>query len=177
MQQEHQFDEVVCIILHHRSHASMTVNEEMLLTAWNVGGYVSRKLKTEEWGSKVVTQLSEYIRSRHPDLKGYSRRSLYNMVMFYDEYSSASFSSLVAQYLSKQFVQAMPAQISNEDKAVKGEPVFEENGIVQSVPAQLPKILTLTTLTNHIEILCRCKTLEERLLIFLGYQRSTAKRN
>ena len=78
--QEHQFGEVVDIILQHRSRASKAVNEEMLLTAWSVGAYVSRKLKSEEWGSKVVTQLSEYIRSHRPDLKGYSRSSIYNML-------------------------------------------------------------------------------------------------
>ena len=50
--------------------------------------YVSDKLKNEEWGSKVVSQLSEYIRSKRPDIKGFSKRNIYNMVMFYDEYSS-----------------------------------------------------------------------------------------
>lgn len=56
------FTEVVDIIVRHRSKASRAVNEQSLLCAWNVGGYVSKKLKSEEWGSKVVTQLSEYIR-------------------------------------------------------------------------------------------------------------------
>ena len=31
----------------------------------------------------------------------------------------------------------------------------------------MPSILTLTTLTNHIEILCRCKSVEERLFYIL----------
>lgn len=53
-----QFSEVVNIILSHRNRASRAVNHELLLTAWHVGGYVSAKLKNEEWGSKVVTQLS-----------------------------------------------------------------------------------------------------------------------
>ena len=59
--EEQQFREVVDIILQHKSRASKAVNKELLLTAWHVGGYVSGKLKSEEWGSKVVTQLSEYI--------------------------------------------------------------------------------------------------------------------
>lgn len=59
---EQQFGEVIDIILQHKSRASKAVNEELLRTAWHVGGYVSAKLKSEEWGSKVVTQLSEYIR-------------------------------------------------------------------------------------------------------------------
>ena len=109
--QEHQFGEVVDIILQHRSRASRAVNEEMLLTAWNVGSYVSGKLKSEEWGSKVVTQLSEYIRSHRPDLKGYSRSSIYNMVMFYDEYSSEAFRNTVQQFFSNGIVQPKTAQL------------------------------------------------------------------
>lgn len=118
LSQEQQFDEVINIILQHQGRASRAVNEEMLLMAWNVGGYVSNKLKTEEWGSKVVTQLSEYIRTKQPKLKGYSRRSVYNMVQFYEEYSSESFLSIASQYLSKEFVQPKIAQI-NEKAIVK----------------------------------------------------------
>ena len=81
--QERDFTEVVDIIVQHRSKASRAVNEQSLLCAWYVGGYVSMKLKSEEWGSKVVAQLSEYIRSNRPDIKGFSKRNIYNMVMFY----------------------------------------------------------------------------------------------
>ena len=73
---EQQFGEIIDIILQHKSNASRAVNEELLLTAWYVGGYVSTKLKSKEWGSKVVSQLSEYIRSQHPDIKGYSKRNI-----------------------------------------------------------------------------------------------------
>lgn len=98
--QEQQFNEILSIILQHRSRASKAVNEEILHTAWEIGSYVSRKLKSEEWGSKVVSQLSEYIRSQRPDVKGYSRRNIYNMTMFYEEYSSEAFLSMVNSYLS-----------------------------------------------------------------------------
>lgn len=165
--QEQQFDEVVNIILQHQSHASRIVNEQILLTAWHVGGYVSSKLKSEEWGSKVVAQLSEYIRSKRPDLKGYGKRNIYNMVMFYNEYSSEAFTSMVGKYLTSQFVQALTAQIENEALEAINTPVINKTVIVQAVPAQLPKVLTLTTFTNHIEILCRCNALEERLFYIL----------
>lgn len=56
---ERQFDEVIGIILQHKSRAARMVNEELLLTAWHVGKYVSDKLKSEVWGSKVVTLLSD----------------------------------------------------------------------------------------------------------------------
>lgn len=168
---EQQFGEVVDIILQHKSRASRAVNEELLLTAWHVGGYVSAKLKSEEWGSKVVSQLSEYIRSKRPDIKGYGRSSIYNMVLFYDEYSSETFTSTVERYLNSEFVQPRIGQIETS--------VFlssqEANAIVQATSAQfvqplagqMPKILELTTFTNHTEILCRCKSSEERLFYIL----------
>lgn len=46
--QEAQFAEVIDIIQQHKSNASQVVNNELLLTAWYVGKYVSEKLKTEE---------------------------------------------------------------------------------------------------------------------------------
>lgn len=150
---EQQFGEVIEIILQHKSRATLAVNEELLLMAWHVGGYVSAKLKSEEWGTKVVTQLSEYIRKQRPDLKGYSRSSIYNMVMFYEEYSSEAFYTTVKKYLNSEFVQPKTGQM--------------ETVIVQPRIGQMPKVLEMTTLTNHIEILCRCKSNEERMFYIL----------
>ena len=164
--QEHQFGEVVDIILQHRSRASRAVNEEMLLTAWNVGSYVSGKLKSEEWGSKVVTQLSEYIRSHRPDLKGYSRSSIYNMVMFYDEYSSEAFRNTVQQFFSNRIVQTESAQLMTSDEE-----------FVQTASGQIFNLLKMTSLSNHFEILCRCRSQEERLFYILySYKEKLAYR-
>jgi predicted nuclease of restriction endonuclease-like (RecB) superfamily len=93
------------------------------------------------------------------------------MVMFYEEYSSETFASTVEKYLNSEFVQSLPAQITTTSIT----PSTGANVIVQSLPAQLvqhkngpmPKILGLTTFTNHIEILCRCKSNEERLFYIL----------
>lgn len=168
---EQQFGEVIDIILQHKSRASRAVNEELLLTAWNVGGYVSAKLKSEEWGSKVVSQLSEYIRSQRPDIKGYSRSSIYNMVLFYDEYSSEAFSITVEKYLNTEFVQPVPAQLEMPSifSSQKATAIVQTASaqIVQMPFGQMPKILELTTLSNHIEILCRCKNNEERMFYIL----------
>ncbi|MCE8800483.1 YhcG family protein [Bacteroides fragilis] len=166
---EQQFGEVINIILQHKGRASRAVNNELLLTAWHVGGYVSAKLKSEEWGSKVVTQLSEYIRSQRPDIKGYSRRSIYNMVMFYDEYSSETFNATVEKYLNSEFVQPRTAQIETSQPTQEATVIVqpETAQIIQLPSIQMPKILELTTLTNHVEILSRCKSTEERMFYIL----------
>lgn len=166
---EQQFGEVIDIILQHKGRASRAVNNELLYTAWHVGGYVSAKLKSEEWGSKVVTQLSEYIRSQRPDIKGYSRRSIYNMVMFYDEYSSETFSVTVEKYLNSEFVQPGTARIQANQPTQETAVIVQTASaqLVQPTSGQMPQILELTTLSNHIEILCRCKSTEERMFYIL----------
>ena len=166
-----QFDEIVEIILSHRSRASQAVNNELLLTAWHVGSYVSAKLKSEEWGSKVVSQLSEYIRAKRPELKGYSRRSIYNMMMFYDEYSSVEFYNTVMRFLNSEFVLPKTGQLqSGETSQIHGKDLIVQTESAQFVPVpsgQLPKILELTTLSNHLEILSRCRSQEERMFYIL----------
>ena len=166
---EQQFGEVIDIILQHKSRASRAVNNELLFTAWHVGSYVSAKLKSEEWGSKVVTQLSEYIRSQRPDIKGYSRRSIYNMVMFYDEYSSETFNATVEKYLNSEFVQPRTARIQANQPTQETAVIVQTASaqLVQPTSGQMPQILELTTLSNHIEILCRCKSTEERMFYIL----------
>lgn len=53
---------------------------------------------------------------------------------------------------------------------MKSKAIQSKNGaaaFVQPLAAQMPKILELTTFTNHIEILCRCKRYEQRLFYIL----------
>lgn len=150
---EQQFEEVRNIILLHRTKALQNVNEESLLMSWEVGKFVSKHLKSNEWGSKVVTQLSEYLRTKDPSLKGYGRRNLYNMVKFYEAYSSEPFVARIASLSLPAFVQTESAQSAQE--------------IVQTESAQMPKFLTLTTFSNHIEILNHCKEVERQIFYIL----------
>lgn len=166
---EQQFGEVLNIILRHKGRATAAVNEEVLLTAWHVGGYVSAKLKSEEWGSKVVTLLSEYIRTQRPDVKGYSRRNIYNMVTFFDAYSSEAFLTTVGKYLNPEFVQPETAQIESSSHTQVTTIIVqpETAQIIQPEAEQMPKVLELTTLTNHMVILSQCKSNEERMFYIL----------
>lgn len=163
--QEQQFLDIINIIQQHRSFASKAVNEAMLFTAWQVGKYVSQKLKSEEWGSKVVKQLSEFIRSRYPDIKGFSRSNIYNMVMLYDEYSSDRFISTMKTYLPHKSLQDVTTPLP--DNLAKTNEQSTEPQTVQMPSGQFPNILKLTSLSNHYEILNRCHNNEERLFYIL----------
>lgn len=64
----------------------------------------------------------------------------------------------------------LAAQIEVKQLVSKSKAIQSKNGaaaFVQPLAAQMPKILELTTFTNHIEILCRCKRYEQRLFYIL----------
>lgn len=167
---ESHFEQVHAIIDLHRTRALKVVNNESLLICWNVGQYVSEKLKASEWGSKVVTQLSEYLRTQDPSLKGYSRRNIYNMVSFFETYPSPQFIQHLERFNSQnEIVQFETAQLEATD--------YQINEIVQFETAQLkdakrlPKVLSFINWTNHVEILSSCKFLEEKLFYILYAKR------
>ena len=176
---EQQFSELLSMINYHRSRASQAVNEQQLLMAWNVGAYVSTKLKTEQWGSKVVTQFSEYMKIKAPDIKGFSRRNIYNMVMLYEEYSSLIFLEQASSFLPKYFVQTTTAQLQTTDSQKETQPLE----IVQTLSAQfpllsegcLPDFISLTSFSNHIAILNQCNSTEERIFYILYAHRERLK--
>ena len=165
-----EFRQVQGIISLHRSQALQTVNNEHLLAAWEVGAFVSARLKNSAWGSKTVMQLSEYLRTQDTTLRGYSRRSIYKMVAFYEAYSSIQFAEYQERLKLNEFVPPMVAQI---DQPAAGQIVqtlpaqIQKAEIVPSVTAQFPHFLNLTTLTNHFEILDSCKTIEEKIFYVL----------
>jgi len=153
-----EFQQVQGIISLHRSKALQTVNSENLLTAWEVGAFVSTRLKNSAWGSKTVKQLSEYLRIQDPTLRGYSSRNIYNMVAFYEAYSSIQFVEYQKTLKLNELIQRKTSQIENKriNLPSKGE-------IVQTASAQFPNFLELTTLSNHFQIINACKTIEERI--------------
>jgi predicted nuclease of restriction endonuclease-like (RecB) superfamily len=157
-----EFQQLFSLIAARRERASQAVNNEQIQNAWEIGAYVSQRLTAEAWGSKTVTELSEYLRTRDPSLRGYSRANIYNMVALYDCYTSSAFDAYVEKFnlnnFSNEIVQFETGQLKNERiaQSVTGQ-------IVQFQTAQFPSFLNLTSFTNHIEIINRCKTIEERV--------------
>jgi predicted nuclease of restriction endonuclease-like (RecB) superfamily len=71
-----------------RQRAFQAVNTELIDLYWRVGEYISRKLEAAAWGEGVVGQLADYIGRQHPEMKGFTRASLFRMRQFYDLYQN-----------------------------------------------------------------------------------------
>lgn len=163
---DNHFEQVHSIIHLHRSRALAVVNNESLLICWHVGQYVSNRLKNSIWGNKVVTQLAEYLRTKDPSLKGYSRRNIYNMVSFFESYSSSQFLQLISALKpSNSIVQNETAQLQYIDLQLN-ELVQFETALIKDSKA-FPQMLSFINWTSHVEILNKCSLLEERLFYML----------
>lgn len=171
------FAQIIQIIEQNRSQAIQAINHASVLTAWQVGAYVSDKIKNAAWGSKVVQQLAEYIHTQNPTLKGWSKRTIYKMVQFYETYTSAAFMDLSKKFKHhKQFVPFETAQfVSPEMTQIVSTPLIQTDS-TQFVPlkmAQLPSLLMHTGWTNHQIILQRCSSPEEYVfyILYAEYQK------
>ena len=125
--QEKDFAEVYGIISTHRDRVVDVVNNESTSMLWEVGAYVSLKLSSAAWGDGVVRQLAEYIHTQDPAARGWSYRTIYKMVQFYETYSSDTFATLLKK-----------AGIDTSDDIVPAETAQNTTAIVPFRMAQIP---------------------------------------
>ena len=171
-----EFETIYDIIATHRKKAIQTLNKESLTMIWEVGGCVSHKLRSSVWGKGVVRLLSEFITTKDPTARGWSYRTIYKMVQFYDTYSTASFSSLIAETDMSTYGDIVPFEITQMDKnpIVPFEMAqMDKEEIMPFEMAQIPNVLFVTGWTNHQIIMNRCSTDTERLfyILYAGKER------
>ena len=120
---EKEFELVNRIIERHWNRAIGLANAESLMAYWTVGAFVSERLKNAQWGSKKVEALSDYLKTRNPKRRGFGKRHIYNMVSFYDTYTSPEFQSTSERLRLHEFVQSATAQI--EDGTIVQLPIAQ----------------------------------------------------
>ena len=92
---EKEFELVNRIIERYRNRAIGLANAESLMIYWTVGAFVSERLKNAQWGPETVEELSDYLKTHNMKRRGFGKRHIYNMVSFYDTYTSPEFQSII----------------------------------------------------------------------------------
>ena len=161
------FEAIYKIITLHRDRVVQQINGDTVMMVWEVGGFVSGKLKTSAWGSGVVRQLAEYIHTQDPTVRGWSYRTIYKMVQFYETYSSPAFIELIGKVNPQQIVPFEMEQYPNRQIVPIQSAQIQTNPIVPIQLAQIPTILFSTGWSNHQLIMNYCKTDEQRLFYML----------
>ncbi len=124
--------------------AALSANRELIIFYWGLGENISRKLAENNWGNKVIKQLSKDLSSEFSEMQGFSRTNLYYMKKFYEFFSFFSDVDLIVPRVGGQ----MQSEIASNSEAQIIPPIVHQLG------GQLPwshiKIL-LDKLSNHQE--------------------------
>ena len=164
---ERQFAFVNSMIERYRSSAISMVNTAALQMNWEIGQYISMQLKSARWGTKIVSDLADYLKRTNPKQRGFGKRHLYNMVKFYDTYSAKPFLNTLSNLHLPEFVQSRIAQLETPSKSVTNEIVQLGIAQLEEDLQPLPKLLSIIPFTSHIEIMNRCRSDEERIFYML----------
>ena len=84
-----EYGEIISIIERARENAFRAVNREVITMYWEIGAYVSEKVKDSGWGNAVVKDFSEFIQSHYVGIQGFSASNIWRMRQFYETYKDS----------------------------------------------------------------------------------------
>ena len=135
--------------------AAVKVNAEKLLFNWQLGRDLVQKKAEERWGAGVVEQVSLDLKREFPDAEGFSASNLWYMKKWYVFYTS----QVSLEKLQRGIGELQPAV--NQKYIKLQRPVAEFDETIKDEGFPLP--FSLVPWGQHIEIITRCKKLEEAL--------------
>lgn len=140
--------------------AAVKVNSEQLLFNWKMGRDLVVRKAEDMWGSGIVEQVSLDLQNEFPEAKGFSARNLWSMKKWYSFYALAPESYGLLQNLSEQI-----DSDSIKLHQVGAEIAEFENRKLHQVGAEMsfPTVFGFVPWRHHVEIISRCKSVEEAL--------------
>jgi predicted nuclease of restriction endonuclease-like (RecB) superfamily len=152
-----------------QAKAAVRVNAEQLLFNWQLGRDLVQKKAEERWGSGVVEQVSLDLQAAFPESKGFSTTNLWYMKQWYLFYSrdTEKLAQFGRELSSVKFQQVVGELQSVENKSdiklqqAVGEILEPKNSQLSGI--DFPALFALVPWGHHIEIIAKCKTVEEAL--------------
>ena len=137
--------------------AAVRVNAEKLLFNWQLGRDLVQKKAEERWGAGVVEQVSLDLKREFPNAGGFSTSNLWFMKRWYLFYTQGD--SQILEQAGKE-LQLLKSQHKTKlyqiGKELDGEKLYQDG-------KEFPLPFALVPWRHHIEILYRCKSIEEAL--------------
>lgn len=139
--------------------AAVRVNAEKLLFNWQLGRDLVMRKAEERWGSGIVEQVALDLQREFPG-DGFSARNIWYMkkwYLFYTEEVSDNQPSLKMQQLAAELYDAN--NLSNTKLKQVAAVIADDGG--QGVP--FPPIFGFVPWFHHVEIITKCKDIDEAL--------------
>ncbi|MBP3245768.1 MAG: DUF1016 family protein [Bacteroidaceae bacterium] len=138
--------------------AAVKVNAEKLLFNWQLGRDLVQKKAEERWGAGVVEQVSLDLKREFPDADGFSTSNLWYMKKWYLFYADGDAEEKLQravgelQRIENQYITKLHqagAELSNDK--------------LQQVGGEFPLPFALVPWGHHVEIITKCKSIDEAL--------------
>ena len=141
--------------------AAVKVNSEQLLFNWQMGRDLVVRKAEDTWGTGIVEQVSLDLQNEFPLTIGFSARNLWSMKKWYSFYSSSSESEYLLQNLTEQL--DLGSIKLNQIGAEIEEPTNDEKLHQLGAEMRFPTVFGFVPWRHHVEIVNKCKTVEEAL--------------
>ena len=138
--------------------AAFKVNAEKLLFNWQLGRDLVKKKAEERWGSGVVEQVSLDLQNEFPNEKGFSTSNLWYMKKWYIFYTNPDSPQKLQQAVGELYSDAN--QTLTKLQQVVGE---IENIKLHQAGGEFPSLFAIVPWGHHVEIITKCKSIEEAL--------------
>ena len=136
--------------------AAVKVNAEKLLFNWQLGRDLVMRKAEERWGSGVVEQVSLDLQKEFPG-DGFSANNLWMMKRWYMFYAVAN------QDYQKLEQPVQELQLSNNQPVTKLDQVGQELIDEFESGVAFPSLFAFVPWRHHVEILKKCKDIDEAL--------------
>ena len=92
------FNQIIEMIEKRKNNAYRKVNEELILLYLEVGKFLYELRENSNYGDKITTKGSDFMKNNYPNIKGFTKRNIERMIQFYSTYKDDEIATpLVAQ--------------------------------------------------------------------------------
>ena len=137
--------------------AAVKVNAEKILFNWQLGRDLVQKKAEERWGSGVVEQVSLDLKREFPNADGFSVRNLWYMKQWYLFYTQGGEEILHQDDAELQMTENQYLTILHQ----VGAELSSEK--LHQITGEFPLPFALVPWRHHVEIITKCKSIDEAL--------------
>ncbi len=138
--------------------AAVKVNAEKLLFNWQLGRDLVQKKAEERWGAGVVEQVSLDLKREFPGTDGFSTSNLWYMKKWYLFYTDGDSEGKLQRTVGE--LQRIENQYVTKLHQAGAEFSSEK---LQQVGGEFPLPFALVPWGHHVEIITKCKSIDEAL--------------
>jgi len=143
--------------------AAVKVNSEQLFFNWNLGRDLNIKRIEQKWGTGIVEQISLDLQSEFPTVKGFSVRNLWNMKKWYSFYAFSKETKSILKKIENK-INTKSVKLQQVGAEIKRRNIKNMKKLHQlGAEMDFPKIFCYVPWRHHIEIITKCKSVNEAL--------------